>query len=172
MTESIDRTGQLTQQWLAEIKALKQQMAQLQQERDEAWQSSQKWRSLYNTEAEQRRNDAELYKKTIALPQSPQIPIDVGEVSNTAAIEAEIAKYTTAEELRGKLIAVIKERDRLLHSLKTEQANHAQTRKSLTTALGDAIDSLTRERAEAGKSQVDEEDAERGEEDEGDGEIL
>jgi small-conductance mechanosensitive channel len=164
MTNSIDKTGQLTQQWLAEIKALKQQMAKLQSERDEAWQSSQKWRELYNTEAEQRRNDAELYKNSLTQPPATPIPVDVGQVSDAATIEAEIAKYTTVEELRGKLIAVIKERDRLLHSLKIEQANHAQTRKSLTTALGDAIDSLTRERAEAGKVTVDQEDAERGEE--------
>ena len=40
----------------------------------------------------------------------------------------------------------MKERDRLLQALKTEQENHAQTRNSLTTALGDAIDGLTRER--------------------------
>jgi hypothetical protein len=36
--------------------------------------------------------------------------------------------------------------DRLRQALKTEQENHAQTGKSLTTALGDAIDSLARER--------------------------
>jgi hypothetical protein len=31
--------------------------------------------------------------------------------------------------------------------LKLEQENHAQTRKSLTTALGDAIDSLAKARS-------------------------
>lgn len=152
MTESIDRTGQLTQQWLAEIKALKQHIAQLQRERDEAWESSQKWRQLYNTEAEQRRNDADLYKSAAKVEPPQTLNLEPGIETDTAAIEAEIAKYTTVEELRGKLIAVIKERDRLLQSLKVEQENHAQTRKSLTTALGDAIDSLTRERATAGIS--------------------
>jgi hypothetical protein len=34
----------------------------------------------------------------------------------------------------------------LLLALKTEQTNHEQTRKSLTTALGDAIDSLAKAR--------------------------
>ncbi|HLP90799.1 MAG TPA: hypothetical protein VK184_19735 [Nostocaceae cyanobacterium] len=152
MTESIDRTGQLTQQWLAEIKALKQQIAQLQRERDEAWESSQKWRQLYNTEAEQRRNDADLYKSAAKVEPPQVLNLEPGVETDMTAIEAEIAKYTTVEELRGKLTAVIKERDRLLQSLKVEQENHAQTRKSLTTALGDAIDSLTRERATAGIS--------------------
>jgi hypothetical protein len=35
-----------------------------------------------------------------------------------------------------------------LQALKLEQENHARTRKSLTTALGDAIDSLARLKAE------------------------
>jgi hypothetical protein len=33
------------------------------------------------------------------------------------------------------------ERDRLMDALKTEQANHAQTRKSLTAVIGDTMTS-------------------------------
>lgn len=33
---------ELTQQWLSEVQALKQQLAHLQQERDAAWESSEK----------------------------------------------------------------------------------------------------------------------------------
>ncbi len=61
------------------------------------------------------------------------------------------------EDLQAKLITAIKERDRLFQALKTEQENHAQTRNSLTTALGDAIDSLTRERAGVGEKGAGEE---------------
>ena len=51
--------------------------------------------------------------------------------------------------MQTQLLEVIQERDCLLQALKLEQENHTQTRKSLTTALGDAIDSLARSRAES-----------------------
>jgi len=38
------------------------------------------------------------------------------------------------------------ERDRLIDALRTEQANHAQTRKSLTAVIGDTIGQLAKER--------------------------
>ncbi len=79
--------------------------------------------------------------------------IDEGTLAQTTsatAIQQEIAQLGSLEELQSKLITVIIERDRLLQALKIEQDNHAQTRQSLTTALGDAIDSLTRERATGG----------------------
>jgi hypothetical protein len=145
---------ELTQQWLTEVQTLRQQVAHLQQERDAAWESSEKWRKLYNTEAEQRRTDAQLSKQAIASLQA-QIQrlqgIEAAELNDgaaTAAIEQEIAQIKSTEELKAKLMAVIKERDRLQQALKNEQDEHAQTRKSLTTALGDAIDSLTRQRTE------------------------
>ncbi|MBJ7298173.1 MAG: hypothetical protein JHC73_18155, partial [Dolichospermum sp.] len=46
------------------------------------------------------------------------------------------------------------ERDYLLQALKLEQENHAQIRKGLTTALGDAIDSLARSRADRKDAEV------------------
>ncbi|HIK03564.1 MAG TPA: hypothetical protein IGS40_02425 [Trichormus sp. M33_DOE_039] len=152
----------LTQQWLAEIESLKQQVVEQQRDRDAAWESAEKWRKLYNTEAEQRRTDADLFRQTIAslkaeiqklkgidtgtLPNSPNIP----------AIQQELAAIKTVEDLKAKLVAVIQERDRLLHALKTEQETHTQTRKSLTTALGDAIDSLAKERTGTGGGVVKE----------------
>ncbi len=148
---------ELTQQWLTEVQALKQQIANLQQERDAAWESSEKWRKLYNTEAEQRRTDAQLSKQAIASLQA-QIQrlqgIEAAQLNDGAAIAAiqqEIAQIKSIEEFKAKLVAAIKERDRLQQALKNEQDEHAQTRKSLTTALGDAIDSLTRQRAATGE---------------------
>ncbi|WP_026082637.1 hypothetical protein [Mastigocladopsis repens] len=147
-------TQELTSQWLAEIKALKQQLAELQTEQDAGWQSAEKWRKLYNTEAEQRRTDAQMAQQTIAdlKAQIQQIKgIEAARLDDptaTTAIQKEVEQLKSVEELKAKLIAVIKERDRLLQALKTEQDNHSQTRKSLTTALGDAIDGLTKERGE------------------------
>ena len=144
-------TQDLTQKWLTEIQSLTQQMTQFQRERDEAWESSQKWRQLYNTEAEQRRADAKLHQEAIA-----SVKAEVQKFSGinaepgtdiTTAIQQEIAQFNSIEELQTQLIEIIQERDCLLQALKLEQENHAQTRKSLTTALGDAIDSLARLRA-------------------------
>ncbi|MEM7553447.1 MAG: hypothetical protein AAF378_04990 [Cyanobacteria bacterium P01_A01_bin.84] len=138
----------LTQQWLSEIKALGQQIKDLQIERDHAWESSQKWRNLYNTEAEQRRTDVQLSQQTIAalkaeIQQSKGIEDGILPDADTAtAIQEEIETLNSVTELKSKLITAMKERDRLLQALKEEQLNHAQTRNNLTTALGDAIDGL------------------------------
>ncbi|WP_375498975.1 hypothetical protein [uncultured Nostoc sp.] len=143
----------LTQEWLTEIQTLKEQMAGLQSDRDAAWESAQKWRQLYNTEAEQRRTDAQLSQQAIASLKAELHKLQGLEMETLAAgtpvtaIQQEIEQLKSVEELQAKLITVIKERDRLLQALKTEQDNHAQTRNSLTIALGDAIDSLTQERA-------------------------
>ncbi|WP_413171528.1 hypothetical protein [Anabaena azotica] len=159
MTDNIDKTAHLTQKWLAEIQSLKQQMAELQQKRDEAWESSQKWRQLYNTESEQRRAEAKMYQQTLTkrsqgiasvkaeLQKFPGMDADTITETTTTAIESELVEPKSVEELKAKLVAVTKERDRLIQALKTEQENHAQTRKNLTTALGDAIDSLAKVRA-------------------------
>jgi len=152
MAENTNQTTALTQQWLAEIQTLKHQVVELQQDRDAAWESAQKWRQLYNTEAEQRRTDAQLSQQAIAslkadLHKLQGIETGTLPATSVTAIQEEIAQLESVEELQVLLSAAIKERDRLLQALKAEQDNHAQTRKSLTTALGDAIDSLTRERA-------------------------
>jgi hypothetical protein len=153
MTENISYTTALTQEWLTEIQTLKEQMVGLQGDRDAAWESAQKWRQLYNTEAEQRRTDAQLSQQAIASLKADLHKLKGLEVDTltaetpVTAIQQEIEQLTSVEDLQAKLIAAIKERDRLFQALKTEQDNHAQTRNSLTTALGDAIDSLTRERA-------------------------
>jgi predicted RNase H-like nuclease (RuvC/YqgF family) len=142
----------LTTQWLTEIQSLKQQMVEIQNERNTAWESAQKWRKLYNTEAEQRRTDTQLSQQAIASLKADLQKVQgldsqaLPDPTAITAIQQEIEQLQTVEELKAKLITVIKERDRLLQALKTEQDNHAQTRDNLTTALGDAIDGWTRER--------------------------
>jgi hypothetical protein len=143
----------LTQQWLSEIQALKQQVADAITQRHEAWESAEKWRKLYNTESEQRRSDSQLLQQEIAKLKAELHKIKgidetvLPDADTNTAMQTEIAQIESMQELRVKLIAITKERDRLLLALKNEQENHSQSRKSLTTALGDAIDSLTKERA-------------------------
>lgn len=141
-------------QWLAEIKELKQQLADSLRDRDAANESATNWRQLYNTEAQQRRTEAKLAQQEMetlkALLQqlqqeSSQLKSDDPEAAE--AIAQEVAKLNTVEELKAKLLEVMAERDRLLDALKIEQANHAQTRKSLTAVIGDTIDQLTKERS-------------------------
>ena len=142
----------LTQQWLTEIQSLKQQIAQLQAERITTWESAEKWRKLYNTEAEQRRTDSQLFQQTIASLKAEIQKLKgiedgtLPDSDSVTAIQQEVEKLSSMEDLKTKLTAVMKERERLLQALKTEQDNHSQTRKSLTTALGDAIDGFKRQK--------------------------
>ncbi|NET00755.1 MAG: hypothetical protein F6K62_00760 [Sphaerospermopsis sp. SIO1G2] len=142
----------LTQKWLAEIQALKQQMVELQKQRDQAWESSQKWRQLYNTESEQRRIDAKTHQQAIAslkaeMQQLQGINFENINDSDAVLSPPEFPPTSSSEELQAHLVAVTQERDRLIQALKQEQENHEQTRNNLTTALGDAIDSLTKLKA-------------------------
>jgi SMC interacting uncharacterized protein involved in chromosome segregation len=109
-------------QWLNQIKALQQDVAELQQALADCQDSGNRWRQLYETEAQQRRDAAmaqaaELEKltATIAQLQTVMAPTDVAQ-----------------------------ERDRLAASLAAEKANHEQTRKDLTTALSDAMELLSK----------------------------
>ncbi len=139
-------------QWLAEIKHLQQKLTETQQERDEAYASAASWRNLYETEAQQRRTEAHLARQTVdalkleieQIQSRPQIrPADPAALS---AIQTEVGLLQGVQELQTKLADALVECDRLTQSLKAEQVAHLQTRKSLTTALGDTIDMLTKER--------------------------
>jgi len=136
-------------QWLAEIQALKQQLADAQQEREQAYTSAANWQRLYETEAQQRRSEVTLARQKIeALSQEIQqlkgtLQADAEAGTIGAERQAELESLSPTE-LKERLVAVLAERDRLAQALEAEQANHAQTRKSLTTALGDAIDMLSK----------------------------
>jgi glucose-6-phosphate isomerase len=140
-------------QWLVEIKQLKQQLADIISDRDAAYESAANWRQLYTNEAQQRRTEAKLAQQQIELLKA-QIQQLTGESvhlnqENTqpeSAIEEEIAGLLSIEDVKAKLKEVLSERDRLIEALKTEQANHAQTRKSLTAVIGDTVDQLNKER--------------------------
>ncbi|GAB4379060.1 MAG: hypothetical protein Kow00121_32290 [Elainellaceae cyanobacterium] len=148
-------------QWLSEIKLLQQKMAALQQERDEAYTSAANWRNLYEAEAKQRRTEATLSQQAIealngqiqGLQELPQMK---GKNPETLSlIEQEVEQLEGINELRTALVQALAECDRLAQTLKAEKQAHAQTRKALTTALGDTIDMLNRERARKSPSQRD-----------------
>ncbi|MGJ3248077.1 MAG: hypothetical protein ACFE0I_18585 [Elainellaceae cyanobacterium] len=140
-------------QWLAEIKALQQKLSEVQKERDEAFASATKWRSLYETEARQRRADARQAQQTIqhlkTELQSSQPPLNNAstDISLDASSIRQQIEMLRADELEAKLIEALVECDRLSHDLQSERNAHERTRKNLTNALGDTVDLLTKERA-------------------------
>lgn len=145
--------SQDVRQWLTEIKLLQQQLAAIQQERDEAYASAANWRNLYETEARQRRTDIALAQQSIdslkvEVQQIRELP-SAGEDADTLVfIQQEVNQMQGGEELRSALVRALVECDRISRSLKAEQTAHGQTRKALTTALGDTVDLLAKERAD------------------------
>lgn len=135
--------SQNVSQWLAEIKSLQRQLAEAQAAREEAYTIAANWQQRYETEAQQRRMDASRTRQTIAdLEQkiaylkgmTPQ-----GEPTMaSASLQEEVAQLASLD-LQERLLNTLVERDRLLQALADEQASHEETRRRLTTALGDAI---------------------------------
>ncbi len=90
--------------WLTEIKALKEQLAELQSDRNAAWESAEKWRQLYSTEAQQRRTETKLSQQAIAslkaeidqLRGLPEVPIH--EDASTSDVQQEIAQLHLQKE--------------------------------------------------------------------------
>jgi predicted nucleic acid-binding Zn-ribbon protein len=146
MTQDVSR-------WLAEVRTLQHQLATAQQERDQAYASAANWRKRYDAEAKQRRTDVEQLQLTVTtlrtevstlqsqLAQSPQAastPIPVADIAGASNLG-------TVDGLRAHLADTLRQCDRLQQQLDEERQNHADTRQSLTTALGEAIDSFKRE---------------------------
>lgn len=137
-------------QWLDEIKALKQQLADARREREEAYESAINWQRLYETEAQQRRIEAAQAKQMLETLQQEVRKLKgaranpLSETANLEVIQTTVNSLQTDVELRSHLIQALVECDRLQAALQAEQADHSQTRKSLTTALGDAIDALAK----------------------------
>ena len=132
-------------QWLREIQELQQQVAAAQQARVAAEASADNWRQRYEIEAQQRRTEANSARQAagdlrteLALLQGPPPSPPIAQ----SAITQAISQLATTAQLQAKLLEIWTERDRLAHTLKIEQANHIQTRKNLTLALGDTMEIL------------------------------
>ncbi len=139
-------------QWLAEIQTLRQQLAEAHQERDRAYASALNWQKLYEAEARQRRTDAALAQQTLeelrqqlAQRQNSPISQNLGDTL-VSPMPTEIEQLSDPAELKQRLVAALQSCDRWKQALEREQDQHAQTRKSLTLALGDAIDLLSKGR--------------------------
>ncbi|MEO1208768.1 MAG: hypothetical protein AAFX78_04415 [Cyanobacteria bacterium J06638_20] len=140
------------QQWLAEIKTLQQKLDAAYRERDEAYGSAANWRSLYETEAQQRRKDA-----TVAEQRIQALITELAQLQSAATfpraansdasekLQQQVAGLSM-EELRATLMETLMECDRLSEALTVEQDDHTQTRQELTAALGDTIEQLSRAR--------------------------
>lgn len=148
-------------QWLAEIQSLQQQVAQIQQEYEAAQASTDRWRELYNQEAEQRRQETKVYQETInalrseiqELTQGGKSPADP--IATQRQLVQELNRLET-DEIKQKLLEASglidtsrAEAERLRSALTAEQTAHEQTRKSLTTALGDTVELLTQAQSAA-----------------------
>lgn len=149
--------GTNVSQWLAEIQSLQQQVAELQKECDRAYASADNLRQLYDAEAQQRRKESETHtrqvnklKKALADLQSPQ-------AGDAAQMQTEITRVRSnrsVEQLQAQLISAKQQCEQLKTMLTDEQTAHAQTRESLTAALGDAVDLLTKERTEIERTET------------------
>ncbi|MBD2482912.1 hypothetical protein [Planktothrix sp. FACHB-1365] len=143
-------------QWLDEIKRLKQQLAQTQRELNAAIESSDQWRQRYNIEAQQRRQEAQRYLEQVGelrgeLERWQRLSPLPNELQVRVAVRQEMDQLKTLDEVKAKLIEAMLERDRsreqihqLVEALEAEKAAHLETRNSLTTALGDTVDLLTK----------------------------
>ncbi|QIZ72523.1 hypothetical protein [Oxynema aestuarii] len=141
-------------QWLSEINALKQEVARLQSELDAAHASSDRWRQLYNTEAQQRRTETKLNRETIEAQRLQIEQVEQGKARRhddpnaLSSWESELAGLSR-EELTEKLVELwgAREGDRreleaLREALEAEKMAHEKTRETLTCALGDTVELL------------------------------
>jgi len=148
-------------QWLAEVQALQRQIGELQQERERAYESANNWRKLYDQEAQQRRRDAAIAAGKLERLQKDISDLRMADVEGDRAVDIEgdhptdknIAQPDSQSQqlrqLKADLEVAKQERQQLQTQIETERAAHAQTRNSLTAALGDAVDLLSKERAAA-----------------------
>ncbi|NDJ19213.1 hypothetical protein [Myxacorys almedinensis] len=141
-------------QWLNEIQDLKRQLQKAQQAEASAHASADNWRKRYEIEAHQRRAEAESAVQPLVAaqpatsplpPETSAKPTSDGIVDALRSdIEQKIEHLDTVAALKATLIEIWAERDRLADDFKTEQLSHAQTRKDLSMALGDAVEMLAK----------------------------
>jgi len=130
--------------WLNEVKDLQQQVKAARAAEQSAYASVDNWRKRYEIEAEQRRTETLAMQNTIALLRAELDCLKNQPIASDIEIEADIAQLQTVADLQAKLIEVWSDRNQLAQALKAEQLSHAQTRKNLTTALGDAVDMISK----------------------------
>ncbi|NMG58533.1 hypothetical protein E1H12_08335 [Geitlerinema sp. P-1104] len=146
--------AQDVRQWLDEISQLKQQLLEAREAIAQAQKQGDHWRSLYNREAEQRRQDVQRGHERIAelearLQERRSPPM--GSEDDLRRQRQQALDGLDISELQQQLLDLSLERDRLLNqvehleeSLESEQQQHQKTRTELTGALADAIALLSK----------------------------
>ncbi|MBN8563027.1 MAG: hypothetical protein J0L70_21045 [Leptolyngbya sp. UWPOB_LEPTO1] len=136
--------------WLQEIKDLQQQVKAAQASEQAAHASADNWRRRYEIEAEQRRSEVLALQDAIAQLHAELDRVKTASYASETEVESEIFEMQTVSELQAKLIEVWSDRNQLAQDLQAEQLSHSETRKSLTTALGDAVEMLSNLKAGQG----------------------
>lgn len=146
--------SQDVKQWIAEIRTLQHQIQVANKERDQAYASAENWRKLYQAEAQQRRTDARLMQEKLDQLgmelQTLQQQISSDRSVDGVVAQAELGQLEdlSVEQLRDSLQQAIADADGLRQALQAEKIDHKNTRQSLTTALADTMDLLTREKSD------------------------
>ncbi|MGF1568088.1 MAG: hypothetical protein ACFCVD_08440 [Nodosilinea sp.] len=123
-------------QWIAEVRTLQRQLADTRKERDQAYTSAANWRRLYETEASQRRQDAEQARTQLqALQVQLNLQSEAFHPGDLASNSPESAESGIPADLNARC-------QELSQRLLAEQQAHAQTRQTLTAALADTMDTL------------------------------
>jgi septal ring factor EnvC (AmiA/AmiB activator) len=125
-------------QWIAEVRTLQRQLADTQKERDQAYNSAANWRRLYETEARQRREEAAEFQTQIDALQQ-RLDADPSAVLEK---DLDLSTVNSLQGLQQRLDGLVQQCQDLAQKLQAEQAAHAQTRQTLTAALGDTFDAL------------------------------
>ncbi|HEY9809018.1 MAG TPA: hypothetical protein V6D13_06720 [Halomicronema sp.] len=157
-------------QWLQEIQDLQQQVAEKESLIEEAHKGADRWRELYNREAQQRRTEVKQAQQIIeALKEENQlikegspVVVEIQQTGHDSALEQMADQLLAAltsgsggqNALRAKLLQLIKQQKaaleevaRLNKALEIEKAAHLKTRESLTNALADAVGQFKAHRA-------------------------
>lgn len=121
--------------WLTEIRTLQRQLADVRKERDQAFASAANWRRLYETEARQRRHQVENWRSQHHQAQSQPLPSQPSQLAAHPSIPE-------AGPVQAQLNAALERCQELASRLEAERQAHAHTRQTLTTALGEAFDTL------------------------------
>ena len=146
--------SQDVKQWIAEIRTLQHQIQVANKERDQAYASAENWRKLYQAEAQQRRTDARLMQEKLDQLgmelQTLQQQISSDRSVDGVVAQAELGQLEdlSVEQLRESLQQAIADANGLRQALQAEKMDHKNTRQSLTTALADTMDLLTREKSD------------------------
>lgn len=136
--------------WLQEIKDLQQQVKAAQASEQSAHASADNWRRRYEIEAEQRRSEVLALQDAITQLKAELDRVKTASYASETEVESAIFELQTVSELQAKLIEVWSDRNQLAQDLQAEQLSHSETRKSLTTALGDAVEMLSNLKAAQG----------------------